>query len=275
MRPSRTHYRAVRGAVVVAAVGVMVFLALPTLVILPLSLNPEPYFSYPMSGLSTRWYEEVIWSDSWRGAFANSLAVALASALAATVIGTAAALGVQALPAWARVPVLAALLSPIVIPIIVFAVGFFYLSARTGMANTLSALVWGHVVLGLPFVVIVVSASLERFDPILAKAAAGLGAPPLAVFRDVVLPLIAPGVLTGAIFAFITSWDEIVLALFVAGGPENHTLPRRLWSGLREELSPAIIAVAALLTVLSIALMIAVEMLRGHLNHPPAVRRPR
>lgn len=268
----RPHYRALRFGIVGAAILVMAFLALPTVVILPLSLNPEPYFSYPLPGLSLRWYEEVLSSPAWQRAFVNSLFVGVVATVAATVIGTAAALGLQRLPRRLRGAVLALLLSPIVIPIIVFAVGFFYVAAWAGAANTLGALIWGHVVLGLPFVVIVVSASLQRFDPMLLKAAASLGATPLRAFRDIVLPLIAPGVLTGAIFAFITSWDEVVLALFVAGGPENHTLPRRLWSGLREELSPAIIAVAALLTVLSVMLMAAVESLRRRIDNAQSRR---
>lgn len=255
-------YRLQTYAVMGAAALLLLYLVLPTLVIVPLSFNDEPYFTYPIARYSLRWYAEVLGTAAWRNALWNSLMVASAATAVATVVGTMAALGLARLAAPIRRPVFAVVLSPLVIPIIVFALGFYYLSARAGLVNSLGALVWAHSVLGLPFVIIVVAASLERFDRDLIRAAQSLGATPVETFRRVTLPLLAPGVVAGAIFAFVCSWDEVVVALFVAGGPENHTLPRRLWSGLREELSPAIIAVATLLSIMSVLLMIAVEVLR-------------
>lgn len=239
-----------------------VFLVTPTLIIMPLSFNAVPYFTYPIEAYSLRWYQDVFTLPGWRTGFRNSVIVAATTTSIATVLGTLAALGLAELPPSWRQRLMLVLLSPLIIPIIVFAVGIFYLAARIGMVGSLATLIWAHAVLALPFVILVVSASLERFDRTLLMAAYSLGASPLQAFRRITLPLIAPGVFAGAVFAFVTSWDEIVVALFIAGGPENHTLPRRLWSGLREELSPAIIAVATLLTLLSLVLMSVVEWLR-------------
>jgi len=241
----------------------MAYLVIPTLIIAPLSFNSQPYFTYPIKEFSLKWYEQILTTQPWRIAFRNSLTVGILSTLFATTLGTLAALGLSGLPQRIRYAFNLVLLSPLFIPIIVFAVGFFYLAAKVGIVNSLGALIWAHIVLGLPFVIIVVTASLEGFDRDLVKAAQSLGASPFTTFRRITLPLIAPGVMAGAIFAFVTSWDEIVTALFVAGGPENHTLPRRLWSGLREELSPAIIAAATILSLLSVVLMITVETLRN------------
>ena len=266
MKSQREFYGWYRVPINIVAGLVLAFLVLPTLVIAPLSFNEGKYFTYPIESFSLKWYSEVLFSERWTHAFRNSFIVAIVSTLIATVIGTMASLGILGLPIRLRNSLLLILLSPMVIPIIVFAVGFFYFTVLLGMVYTLTALVWAHVVLAVPFVVIVVSASLERFDTSLIRAAYSLGASPITAFRRITLPLIAPGVMTGAIFAFVTSWDEIVVALFVAGGPENHTLPRRLWSGLREELSPAIIAAATVLSVLSIILMIIVERLRRSIS---------
>lgn len=257
------HYRAYSWPIQALGVAVAIFLVLPTLIILPLSINAEPYFTYPMRGTSLVWYEEVLTSPRWTGAILNSTIVAFSSAAVATVIGTLAAVGLWAGPPRLRQPLLVLLLSPLVVPVVVFAAGFFYLATRAGLADSLLGLIWAHAVLGVPFVVVVVAASLEQFDPVLVRAARSLGAENTMIFRRVMLPIIAPGVITGAIFAFVTSWDEIVVGLFLISNSSLYTLPRVMWSGLRENLSPAIIAIAALLTLLSLALMVAVERLRG------------
>lgn len=259
---TQQFYRIYKYPVYFIAALLMAYLVAPTLIIAPLSFNFQPYFTYPIKEYSLRWYEEVLTTQPWNTAFRNSFFVAMVSTVWATALGTMGAVGLAGLPQRIRNYLNIMLLSPIFIPIIVFAVGFYYFAARVGVVNTLGALIWAHIVLGLPFVVILVSASLERFDRDFVRAAQSLGAGPLTTFRRITLPLIAPGVLAGAIFAFVTSWDEIVTALFVAGGPENHTLPRRLWAGLRDDLSPAIIAAATILSALSLVLMIVVETLR-------------
>lgn len=267
------HYRHYNWPIYAVALATAVFLVLPTLIVLPLSFNAEPFFTYPMRGLSLQWYAEVLTSPRWTGAILNSTIVGLASAALATIIGTLASVGLWLSTARARQLLLALLLSPLVIPAVVFAAGFFYLASRAGLANSLPGLVWAHVILGLPFVIVVVSASLEQFDPVLVRAARSLGADNRTIFMRIILPIIMPGVLTGLIFAFVTSWDEIVVALFVISSSNHYTLPRILWGGLRENLSPALIALATLLTLLSLALMFAVERLRGKMERAKAARR--
>lgn len=257
------HYRAYSWPIYALGLAVAVFLVLPTLIVLPLSLNAESYFTYPLRGFSFGWYKEVLTSPRWTHAILNSMIVAASSAAIATVAGTLAAVGLWAGPPKMRQALLFVLLSPLVVPVVVFAAGFFYIATRAGLADSLAGLVWAHVVLGVPFVVVVVSASLEQFDPVLVRAGKSLGADNRTIFRRVILPIIAPGVITGTIFAFVASWDEIVVGLFLISNSNLYTLPRVMWSGLRENLSPAIIALAALLTLLSLALMIAVERLRG------------
>jgi putative spermidine/putrescine transport system permease protein len=267
------HYRHYSWPVYAAALFTAMFLMLPLLVVLPLSFNAQPFFTYPMQGLSLQWYIEVLTSSRWTGAILNSAVLGLISAAIATIIGTLASVGLWLIGARSRQLLLALLLSPLVIPAVVFAAGFLYLASRAGVANSLPGLVWAHVVLGLPFVVVVVSASLEQFDPILVRAARSLGADNRTIFVRIILPIIKPGVLTGLIFAFVTSWDEVVVALFVISSSDQYTLPRVLWGGLRENLSPALIALAALLTLLSLALMIAVERLRGTIRQAKHIKR--
>jgi putative spermidine/putrescine transport system permease protein len=240
---------------------VFLFLVAPILAIVPLSFNQEPYFTYPMPGWSLQWYVEFFTSAQWQLAFKNSVIVGVSSTLLAAILGTTAALGLSQ----ARFPlkglVIATLISPMVVPIVITAVGMYFFYARLGLTTTLPGIILAHAALGLPFVVITVTATLAGFDQTLVRAGQSLGAGPTRVFFTVTLPLILPGVISGALFAFATSWDEVIVVLFLAGTPQ-HTLPRRMWSGIRELLSPTILAVATILVVLSVLLMIATEMLR-------------
>ncbi|MBI2469560.1 MAG: ABC transporter permease [Candidatus Rokubacteria bacterium] len=240
---------------------IFLFLVAPILAVMPLSFNQEPYFTYPMPGFSVQWYQEFFTGAQWQLAFKNSVIVGVASTLLATFLGTIAALGLSQ----ARFPlkgfVVATLISPMVVPIVITAVGMYYFYARIGLTTSLPGLILAHAALGLPFVVITVTATLAGFDHSLVRAGASLGAGPAQVFFKVTLPLILPGVVSGALFAFATSWDEVVVVLFLAG-TEQHTLPRRMWSGVRELLSPTILAAATILVILSVLLMMAMEMLR-------------
>lgn len=241
------------------------FLVAPVLVIIPLSFNQDPFFTYPMSGLSLRWYEEIFGdgplSILWQRSMVNSVIVAVCSTLLATTLGTLAALGLNRADFPLKNALLAVLISPMVVPIIVTAIGMFYFYAQIGLVGSLTGIILAHTAIGAPFVVITVSATLAGFDHNLVRAGSSLGARPLRVFRKVTLPLILPGVASGGLFAFATSWDEIVIVLFMAGA-EQHTIPRRMWSGIREHLSPTIIAAATLLIILSIVLMLTMEWLR-------------
>ena len=241
------------------------FLIAPIIVIIPLSFNSIPYFTYPMEGLSLRWYEEIFGDSSqsllWQRSIVNSVVIAIASTTLATALGTMAALGLTRAQFPGKSLVMAVLISPIIVPIIVIAIGVFYFYAQIGLASTLTGIILSHTALGVPFVVITVAATLQGFDENLVRAGAILGAGPLRVFRKITLPIITPGVVSGALFAFAASWDEIVVVLFLAS-TEQHTVPRRMWSGIRELLSPTIIAAATLLIIVSIALMFTMEALR-------------
>jgi putative spermidine/putrescine transport system permease protein len=244
---------------------VFAFLIAPILIIVPLSFSADPFFSYPVEHWSLRWYAALVGSDPqallWQRAVVNSLMIGVGATLLATCLGTLAAIGVWRRPRPFATLVTALMLSPIVVPIVVTAIGTYYFYARLGLVGTYTGLILAHAALGAPFVFVTVSATLASFDETLLKAGASLGASPARVFRMIMLPLILPGVVSGAIFAFATSWDEVVIALFLAG-PEQHTIPRRMWSGVRDNLSPTIIAAATLLIALSLALMLTLEWLR-------------
>lgn len=244
---------------------IFIFLIGPILVIMPLSFNSEPYFTYPMAGFSLRWYDE-IFGDSplsilWQRAIVNSVIIAVFATILATTLGTLAALGMTRINFRGKGMLLAILISPIVVPIVITAVGMFYFYAQIGLVGTLAGITLAHTVLGVPFVVITVTATLVGFDQNMVRAGAILGAGPIRVFFMVTLPLILPGVLSGALFAFATSWDELIIVLFLAT-TEEHTIPRRMWSGIRELISPTIASAATILIILSIILMVVMELLR-------------
>jgi putative spermidine/putrescine transport system permease protein len=241
---------------------VLAFLIAPLLAIIPLSFNAGSYFSYPMSGYSLRWYQKALLNPDWQRAFLNSLGIGTMATLIATVLGTLAALGLSRSSFPWRSVIMPLLISPMIIPVVVVAVGFYMVFAPLGLTDSYAGVVLAHAALGTPFVVITVTASLLSFDRNLVRAAAGLGARPWTAFRRVTLPLISPAVATGAIFAFATSFDEVVVILFI-GGSAQRTVPRQMWSGIREAIDPSILAVATLLMVFAIALFITLNWLRG------------
>ncbi|MCC7273333.1 MAG: ABC transporter permease [Alphaproteobacteria bacterium] len=240
---------------------VMIFLVAPIVAIAPLSFSSGSFLYYPLPGLSLRWYADFFTSEFWLPALANSAIVGVAATALATTLGTLAALGLWLAPFPGKAIVVAVLLAPMVVPIIVVAVGVYFAFAQAGLANTRLGLVLAHTALAAPFVVVTVQATLAGFDRSLMRAAASLGAPPATAFRRVMLPLIVPGVVSGALFAFATSFDEVVVAFFLAG-PGQRTLPRQMFAGINENISLTITAAASLLVILSIALMAAVEHLR-------------
>ncbi len=256
-----------------AAVVVMAFLCLPILVVIPLSFNDEPYFTFPIHRFSWRWYEAFFGSDNWRRSLWNSMAIAMVASALATALGAAAAFGLARSEFRGRSLVLAILGLPMLLPSIVFAIGTYFFFSRLGMVNSFLGMVIAHTVLAIPFVVITVLATLSRFDFGLMRAAASLGAPPLVAARRILLPLIFPGVASGALLAFATSFDEVVVALFISG-PDWRTLPRQMFSGMREELSPTITAAATLLFVLSLAVILAANLLRGRAARLTRQARP-
>ena len=240
---------------------VLVFLVVPILIIVPLSFSSGSFFFYPLPGFSLRWYEDFFASTFWLPSVWNSLIVGISATLLATLLGTLAALGM-----WrSRFPgqglILALIISPMVVPVVIIAVGVYFAFAPLGLTDGYAGLILAHTTLAVPFVVVTVLATLSGFDRTLLRAAAGLGARPLTTFRRVMLPLILPGVASGAVFAFAASFDEVVVALLIAG-PGQRTLPRQMFAGINDNISLTITAAATMLIAISLLLMAAVHALR-------------
>ena len=244
--------------------AVLLFLISPILAIMPLSFNSESFFTYPMPGFSLKWYlgdEGFFTNARWSSALQLSLIVAIATTVLATFLGTLAALGLSRSHLPGRAAIMAVLISPMIVPVIISAIGLFFFYADVGLNGTIIGIVLAHTALATPFVVIVVTATLTSFDRTLMRAGASCGAPPHTVFFKVVMPLILPGVISGALFAFVISFDEVIVILFI-GGPEQRTLPRQMFAGIREQISPTITAAASVLIVISTVLLVTVELLR-------------
>ena len=242
-------------------IATLIFLVVPLLVVVPLSFNSGSFLSFPLAGISTRWYEALFASSAWMRALRNSIIIGLVATALATVLGTAAALGLKRLTPGVSQVLSFIVLSPIVVPVVISAVGIYFLYAPFGLVSSTLGLALSHTVLATPFVVITVMASLDGFDMNLQRAAQACGASPFVAFRRVTLPLILPGVVSGAIFAFAVSFDDVVMALFLAG-PEQRTLPVQMFNGVREEINPIIAAAATMLILLAVTLLALVEFLR-------------
>ena len=265
---------------------IFLFLIAPILVVFPLSFNIEPYFSFTEGMLnfereaySLRWYKDILyngmvnpmeiqgwWSDLWANAqwirsIRNSFIIGIFSTLIATSIGTLAAIGLSRSEMPYRRPIMALLISPMVVPLVIIASGLFFFFSDVGIAKTYIGVIIAHAVLGTPYVIITVTATLVGFDNSLTRAAGSLGSGPVNTFFKIQMPLILPGVISGALFAFITSFDEVVVVLQLAD-VRQRTIPRQMFSGIREQISPTILAVATILVIISIILLTVVELLR-------------
>ena len=267
---------------------VFMFLMLPILVVLPLSFNVSPYFSFTEGMLafdpeaySLRWYKDILtngmkipdapvdwawisdtWNNSqWMRAIRNSFFIGICATLLSTALGTLAAIGLSRDEMPYRRLIMSILISPMIVPLVITAAGMFFFYSKVQLSQTYIGVIMAHAVLGTPFVIITVTATLVGFDKSLVRAANSLGAGPIQTFFKVQMPLIIPGVISGGLFAFITSFDEVVAVLFLAS-PEQRTIPRQMWSGIREQISPTILAVATLLVLLSIVLLTVIELLR-------------
>ena len=267
---------------------VFMFLMLPILVVLPLSFNVSPYFSFTEGMLafdpeaySLRWYKDILtngmkipdapfdwawisdtWNNSqWMRAIRNSFFIGICATLLSTALGTLAAIGLSRDEMPYRRLIMSILISPMIVPLVITAAGMFFFYSKVQLSQTYIGVIMAHAVLGTPFVIITVTATLVGFDKSLVRAANSLGAGPITTFFKVQMPLIIPGVISGGLFAFITSFDEVVAVLFLAS-PEQRTIPRQMWSGIREQISPTILAVATLLVILSVILLTVIELLR-------------
>ncbi len=249
-------------------VAVLFFLIMPIVVIVPLSFNATNFFTFTPemlalnpAGFSTRHYQDFFTNPDWQTALWNSFRIAPVATLIAVVLGTLAAIGLSQSHVPFRGAIMAILISPMIVPLIISAAGMYFFYSRLGLQGTYWGVVLAHSVLGIPFVIITVTATLVGFDRSLVRAAANLGANPVTAFFKVQMPLILPGVISGALFAFITSFDEVVVVLFV-GSASQKTLPWQMFIGLREQISPTILAVATVLVVVSVILLATLEILR-------------
>ncbi len=243
-------------------VAIVVLMVLPLLVVAPLSFSSSSLLSLPIPGWSLRWYAAFFNDPRWLAATRTSFLVGGLTVLVAAPLGTLAALGLH----FGRFPgrrlVLAALVAPVVTPSVITGLAMYLAFGRVGLTSTLTGLVIAHAVLGAPYTVAAVLAGLQGFDPALLLAARGLGATAGSAFRRVLAPLLAPSIGAGAVFAFAVSFDELAITLFLAG-PEQQTLPRQMFSGLRETLSPTLAAAACILGLFSLALLGLWQAVRG------------
>ncbi|AJY46826.1 ABC transporter permease [Martelella endophytica] len=244
------------------------FLIFPILVIIPLSFNATDFFTFTPemlsldpAGYSFKHYMDFFTNPDWQQALWNSVIIAPMATLLATSFGTLAAIGLARSHVPFRGAIMAILISPMIVPLIISAAGMYFFYSRVGLQGTYWGVVLAHAVLGTPFVIITVTATLVGFDRSLERAAASLGANPVITFFKVQMPLILPGVISGALFAFITSFDEVVVVLFL-GSASQKTLPWQMFTGLREQISPTILAVASILVTLSVILLTFLEIMR-------------
>nr|WP_113911591.1 ABC transporter permease [Roseovarius dicentrarchi] len=258
---------------------IFIFLITPILVVIPLSFNAEDFFtftpemlSFDPEGYSLKHYRDFFTNNEWQRSFKNSLIIAPIATILSVSLGTLAAIGLSQSHVPFRRGIMAILISPMIVPLIISATGMFFFYSKIGnfMEGTLGLdknfvgyvkVILAHAVLGIPFVIITVTATLVGFDRSLTRAAANMGANPVTTFFRVQMPLILPGVISGGLFAFITSFDEVVVVLFV-GSASQKTLPWQMFIGLREQVSPTILAVATILVGVSILLLTTVELLR-------------
>ncbi len=257
----RRRARAVPWWLAVLSAVVLFYMVFPILVIIPVSFSSATYLSFPPPGFSLQWYESFFGSAEWRDAAWLSIWIGVSVTVLACVLGTPAAFGLVRGKFVGKRLLNGFILSPIIVPGIIVAIGIYFVYARLGLIGHPIGLVLAHTCLAVPFVVINVSAALYGFDERLEQAALSLGATPWRAFWQVTFPLIRPGVMAGAVFAFITSFDELLVALFVSGTTAM-TLPRLMWQEIREEIDPTIAAASTLLIVLTTGLLATVEVLR-------------
>jgi putative spermidine/putrescine transport system permease protein len=233
-----------------------VFLIAPTLIVIPMSFSSGSLLTFPPRGFSLRWYESFFGSQLWTSGATTSLKVAFAAAALATTLGTLTALGLVRgrYPGPGRALATALVLSPLIVPVVVIAIGMLFVYSDFHLIGTLQGLILAHASLAMPFVVVIVGTSLRTFDPSLEMAAQNLGAGPVRTFLRITLPMILPSILAAALFAFIASWDEVVVSIFLSS-PVVRTLPVVIWGQVRSNIEPTIAAVASILNVVTLAVL--------------------
>ena len=241
------------------------YLILPSLIVIPISFSDSMLLKFPPEGFSLRWYENFFTSPAWTRSLWLSVKLALGVMLISTVLGVKAALGLVRGTFPGKSAVHALLLSPMIVPHVVTALAMYYFFSDLKMVGSPWALLLGHVCMATPIVIVIVSATLQDFDRSLEQAAQISGATPLQTFLRVTLPVIQPGVISGAVFAFIISFDEVIIAAFI-GGYRSATLPKRMFDNVRDEMDPTVAAISTVLVAMSILLFVIIELLnrRAH-----------
>ena len=245
----------------VASIAALVFLIGPLLVIVPISFSSAQYLTFPPPGLSLQWYVRFLGTPQWIDSIWVSLQVASISAVLAGTLGTMASIGLVRGRFRGKMMAYGLILAPMIVPVIITGVADYFFFSRLGMSGTVAAIALGHTVVVLPMVVVIVSATLQGFDERLEQAAISLGASRWCAFRRVTLPIIAPGLVTAALFAFLASFDELVIPLFL-GGTRAQTLAVRIWNSMLLEIEPTIAAVSTFLMLVSIAVLTVVFLMR-------------
>lgn len=252
---------ATRTALATLAALIAVYLLLPVLLIIPMAFGESTFLTFPPQGFSFQWFEALFNDPSWVGSAASSFSVAAGSAALAVVLGTLASLALVRGRIPFRGPVLAVLLAPLVVPYVIVGLAIYIAFLRVGLTETPLGFVLVHTCLGVPYVMINVVSGLSTVDRRLEMASMNLGATPAATFLRITLPAIAPNMLAGGLFAFITSWDEVVVAIFLSG-PEMTTLPVKMWSGIRVQIDPTLAAVSSLVLLIIVSAFILSGILR-------------
>lgn len=252
--------------------AVFFFLVMPILILVPLSFNAGSYFTFTQGMLSLdpeafslRWYHALFADEKWILSIKNSFYIATLSTILAVILGTIAAIGLNSPKVPFKNFLMIIVISPMIVPMIILAAGLYFFYAYTNLLDTYAGLIIAHAILGVPFVVINVLSSLSAYDDNFTKASYSLGAGKIYTFFHIMFPIIRPGVISGALFAFITSFDEIIVMMFLAGA-EQRTIPRQMFSGLREQISPTILAASSLLLLFSVILLLTIQYVQKKSN---------
>ena len=244
---------------------ILLFLILPIFVVIPLSFTADRYWTFPPSGFSLRWWHEFFSNVKWTSAMVTSLKVAIVATIISTVLGTGASFTLVRGKFRGKNLILSIILLPQIIPFIIVAISLYFFFAELHLIGNWIIVALGHAVLALPIVVVIISTTLKGFDRTVEYAAMNLGANRLRTYLRITFPMIRPGILVSALFAFMTSFDELLIALFL-GGERAATIPKRMWEGLRYEINPTIAVVASMLIIFSVAMLFLVEILRRRMR---------
>ena len=255
----RKHVKTSKIVLLIITIIVFFFLILPILVVIPLSFGSADYLQFPPTGFSLRWYDAFLSAPKWVTGLIHSIEIAIVATVAALILGTLAAFGIIKLKGGVRSTFYTFFISPMVIPAIVMAVAAYFFFARIGILRTVPSLMITHTVIGIPYVITNVVAALQGYDRTLERAAASMGANPIVTFLKVTLPCIRPGMFSGALFAFVTSFDEVIISKFIA--PTGYkTLPVLMFENIKNEYSPILAAIATVFILIVSIILVSTQL---------------